>query len=55
MLMYIGIPLIGQACHSLMVVKQRVNDDNYIVELDMVSPAKNPAFTLSPDVEVPNE
>lgn len=40
------------ACHSG-VLKQRVDDDNYIVELDMVSPAKNPEFTLSPDVEVP--
>lgn len=39
------------ACHSGLV-KQRVNDDNYVVELDMISPAKNPTFTLSPDVEV---
>ena len=40
------------ACHSG-VLKQRVSDDNYIVELDMISPAQNAEFTLSPDVEVP--
>lgn len=40
------------ACHSG-VLKQRVSDDNYIVELDMISPASNANFTLTPDVEVP--
>lgn len=40
------------ACHSG-ILKQKSDDDNYVVELDMVSPAENSHFTLSPDVEVP--